>query len=149
MLASEISLFPDRTFFIQLAIFLAVLACLNHLVFRPVLQILRLRMAKTDGDRKKIAEIKEKTETLLQEYSKKIQEAKQEAFQMKEAIRRTGEEQGQKIVQEAKQASLAQIEKTKKEMEGITQACAKELEAHAQSLGRQIAEKVLGRPLSH
>lgn len=149
LLSTEIQLFPDRTLFIQLGIFLAVVFCLNHFVFQPVLKILRLRRAKTEGDRKKITEIVQKTEQLMKEYEAKMQEAKKEAFQIKEGIRREGREQGLNIVQEARQASLTQIEKIKKEIAGAATQATAQLESQAEVLSRQIAEKVLGRPLHH
>ncbi|OGQ05912.1 MAG: hypothetical protein A3F82_05730 [Deltaproteobacteria bacterium RIFCSPLOWO2_12_FULL_44_12] len=147
MLAAEIQLFPDKTIFIQLSIFLVVLLTLTHFVFKPVLKIIHLRKAKTEGDRKKIEEMTQKTDALMKEYEKKIQEAKQDAFKMKETIRKEGDEQGQRIVHEAKQASLSQIEKIKKEMEIARQNATSQLELQAKTLGKMIAEKVLGRSL--
>lgn len=149
LLEAEIRLLPDWTFFVQLAIFLVVMVCLNGLVFQPVLRLLRLRKSRTEGDRKRIEELKEKTQDLMKEYAQKIQEAKREAFIMKEALRKEGNEQGQKIIQEAKQAGLTQIEKAKTEIEGLAKTCTEQLETHADVLSRQIAEKVLGRSLNH
>jgi len=107
-----------------------------------------MRRAKTLGDRKKIEEIREKTETIMKEYQEKMITARQEAFQMKAGIRKEGERQGQKIIQEARQASLAQIDKIKKEIEGASQKATTELELQAEALSQQVAEKVLGRPLN-
>ena len=111
------------------------------------MKIIHLRKAKTEGDRKKIEEMTQKTDALMKEYEKKIQEAKQDAFKMKETIRKEGDEQGQRIVHEAKQASLSQIEKIKKEMEIARQNATSQLELQAKTLGKMIAEKVLGRSL--
>lgn len=149
LLSTEINLFPDRTLFIQLGIFLAVVFCLNHFVFQPVLKILKLRKARTEGDRKKIEEVVQKTQNLMKEYEAKMQEAKKEAFQIKEAIRKEGHEQGLIIVQEARQASQTQIEKIKKEIASASLQAGSQLESQADILSRQIAEKVLGRPLHH
>lgn len=147
MLASEIQLFPDETVFIQLAIFLLVLVGLNHFVFKPVLKLIRLRKERTEGEKGRLEELQEKTEGLVREYESKIVLAKQEGFKIKEGIRREGEALGQKVVQEAKQASLSQLEKIKKEIEKETEGATKQLEREAEVLSQTLAEKVLGRAL--
>lgn len=147
MLATEIQLLPDKTFFIQLATFLVVAVSLNHFVFKPVFRIISLRKSKTEGDRQKILNLTEKTESLIKEYEEKMRTAKQEAFKVKEEIRKEGEEQSHRIVQEAKQASLAQIDKIKKEVASASQVAGRDLEDQAKTLGKSLAEKVLGRSL--
>lgn len=149
LLATEINLFPDKTIFIQLGIFLVVLFALNALVFQPVLKILRLRRSKTEGDREKLEDLNRQTTQIVKEYEDKMSQAKAEAFAMKEAIRKEGELQGQRIVQEARAASLAQIEKMKQEIQSAAQKTGEELERQSDLLSRNIAEKVLGRSLGH
>lgn len=147
MLASEIQLFPDKTIFIQLAIFLLVLVSLNHFVFKPVLKLIRLRKERTEGERERLKELQEKTEGLVGDYESKMESAKQEGFRIKEGIRREGEAQAQRVIQEAKQASLSQLEKIKKEIERETEGASKQLEKEAEVLSQTLAEKVLGRAL--
>ncbi|MBI4124459.1 MAG: ATP synthase F0 subunit B [Deltaproteobacteria bacterium] len=145
LLSTEVQLMPDKTLFTQLAIFLTVLAALNHFVFKPVLRIIRLRREKTKGDQTRIEELTKQTEGLVKEYEGKIHEARKEAFQMKEAIRREGEAQGQRIIQEARGASLAQMEKASRAIQKETEAASKKLEAQAEGMSRTLAEKLLGR----
>lgn len=147
MMLSEVQILPDKTLWVQLAIFLAVLAALNHLIFKPVLRVIRLRREKTSGDRARIEALAKKTEGLVKEYEDKIYQARKEAFQMKEAIRREGDAQGQKIIQEARQASLAQMEKASQAIQKETESAAKKLEAEAQKMSQTLTEKLLGRPI--
>ncbi|MDZ4224542.1 MAG: ATP synthase F0 subunit B, partial [bacterium] len=113
----------------------------------PVLKILNLRHAKTKGDRAKIEDLTVKTDALIKEYETKIKQAKIEALQMKEAIRREGEAQGQKIVHESKQAALTQIEKIKSEIAFEGKKATASLEEQAKNLSRELAQKVLGRTI--
>lgn len=147
MLAAEVQLTPDKTFFVQLAIFLVVLVALNHFVFKPVLRVIRLRREKTKGELAKIEALTKETEKLVKEYEDKIHEARKEAFQMKETIRREGEAQGQKIIQEARQASLTQMEQARRAIQKETETATQKLEAQAKGMSRTLAEKLLGRPL--
>lgn len=147
MLAAEVHLLPDKTLIYQLLIFLVVLVGLNHLVFKPVLRLIRLRRDRTKGAEETILKLAEKTESLLKEYETKMVKAKQEGFSLKEAIRREGEEQGKKIVEEAKQAAMSQLETVKKEMAKETERAGKKLEEEAKQLSRSLAEKLLGRAL--
>lgn len=148
LLSAEIQLLPDKTFFLQLVLFLVVAVSLNHFVFKPVLKILNLRKMRTKGDRAKIEELMTKTQNLIKEYEAKMKEAKIEGVKIKEAIRREGEGQGQKIVHEAKQASLEQIEKIKQEIEMESKKASEQLEQQAKTLGKDMAEKILGRPIN-
>lgn len=145
MLAAEVHLLPDKTVFIQLAIFLVVLVGLNHLVFKPLLRLIRLRREKTKGSQDTIQKLTEKTDVLLKAYEEKMVKARQEAFGLKESIRREGEAQGQKIIEEARQVAITQMEKAKKEIEKETDLATKKLEAEAKTLSHSLAEKLLGR----
>lgn len=149
LLSSEINLFPDQTVFVQLLIFLSVLAALNILVFKPLLKVLQLRRSKTEGDLKRIGEVQAKAMTVMKEYEGKIKEARLEAFRMKEEIRREGESEATRIIQEARQAGLAQVEKIKREIEDSCKMAEKDLELQSEILSRSIAEKVLGRSLQN
>ncbi|MDO8527917.1 MAG: ATP synthase F0 subunit B [Deltaproteobacteria bacterium] len=146
LLAEEIQLFPDHTIVYQLVIFLVVAVVLNLCVFKPILKIIHLRKSRTEGDRKKIEDLKHKSEKLLKEYEEKFQKAKVEALQIKETIRREGDEQGHRIVQEAKQASLSEIEKIRQEIGAASQKASEDLELKAKDLAKNLAEKILGRP---
>lgn len=145
MLGEEVQLLPDKTIFIQLAIFLVVAVALNHFVFRPILKILALRRAKTKEEGEKLQGLSERTETLVKDYETKIKEAKQEGFKIKESIRREGETQAQKVVLEARKASLSQMETIKETIEKETEAASKKLEKGAEDLAKTLAEKILGR----
>lgn len=147
LLAESVQLMPDKTFFVQLGIFLAVLFALNHFVFKPVLRIIALRREKTKGAQAQIEALAAKTETLVKEYEAKIQEARKEAFGLKEGIRREGEAQGQKMVQEARQASLVQVEQMRHEIKRETDQAGRRLETEAERIGKTLAEKLLGRPI--
>lgn len=148
LLANEIQLMPDKTIFFQLAIFIVVAISLNHFVFKPILKILNLRYAKTKGDKGKIESLIAKTDALVKEYEGKMRQAKLEGMQIKEGIRREGDEQGQKIVHEAKQASLAQIGKIKNEIAEEGKKAALNLEEQAKTLSKELAQKVLGREIN-
>ncbi len=149
MLLSEgIQLLPDITIVAQLVIFLTVMVALNRFVFKPVLRILELRKSKTKGEREKLEAINQKTEKLVQEYEAKIQEARQEGLKMKEAIRKEGGTQAQKIIHEAKKTSLNELGNIREEIEKAAQQSSKKLEEEAEVLSQSLAEKVLGRQLN-
>lgn len=145
MLAEAINLFPDKTFFIQLALFLVVLTVLSRFVFKPLLKILELRRQHTAGERKKMEELARRTETMMKEYEARMTAARQEAIGLKESIRREGQEAGSKLVQESKEAAKLQIEKVKQEIKISSDEAVGELEKQAKLLGVEMAEKVLGR----
>lgn len=144
MLGLEIRLLPDQTFFIQLGVFLTVLIGLNYLIFKPVLRILRYRFEKTVGDRKKIEELTQKTHLLMTEYETKIADARAKAHELKEAIRQEGVDQATQLVHEAKALRQKELEKVRQEVAKAYGMAEGQLVTQAKTLGREIAEKVLG-----
>lgn len=121
---------------------------MNHLVFKPVLRILALRRSKTKGDQKRIQELEQKLKQLVETYDGKMAEATLKAQAIKEEIRKEGENQSRKIVHEAKQFSLEEIDRMKKELEFKKKDQEKQLEVQAKQLGLDLAEKILGRTLN-
>src|SRR3989338_7389617 len=99
LLSESVSLAPDQAVFVQLGIFLLVFAVLHFFVFRPVLRILRLRREQTEGEREKVKALVAKTDTMILEYEEKMGAARMEAIQLKDSIRREGEEQGNRLIQ--------------------------------------------------
>ena len=147
MLASELQLMPDKTFFVQLAIFLLVAIGLNYLVFQPVLRILSLRKTRTKGEQEKVRLLNAKTEQMVRDYEKKMQDARVEALKIKEEIRREGEVQGQKMIKEAREASLQEMAKIRQTLDSSKEEAKHALEKEAEVLGKQVAEKLLGRSI--
>ena len=147
MLAVEVQLFPDKTFFIQLILFLTVLFVLHFLVFRPILKILRYRFEKTEGDRKRIESLTQKTEALISQYEGRMKSAKKEAQILKETIRKEGMEQASRMIQDAKELRMKELEKIQQEVSKATAEAEKKLEAQAKDLGIQMAEKVLEKKI--
>lgn len=148
MLLSEgINLFPDRTVWIQLVIFLTVFFAFNRLIFQPVLKILNLRREKTGGDLAKIKALEEEQALLLKRYEGELALAKREAQKEKEMIRSAGELAAHQMIHQARVDSLEQIAKIKEEIARASQKARQELEAKAEQLSRAIGSKVLGRNL--
>jgi len=148
LLAEGVRLLPDKTFFIQLGFFLVLLFVMTRFVFKPILKVLELRKLHTEGEKKKIEDLAKRTEGLMKEYETKLTAAHQEAIQVKEAIRREGQEAGSKLVSESKEAAKNEIERVKKEITESATKAKTDLEKQAKQLGTEIAGKVLGRNLT-
>lgn len=148
LLAESVNLLPDKTFFVQLIFFVIVLFCLSRFVFKPLLKILALRRQHTEGERRKIETVAARTEAMMKEYEAKMAVARQQASQLKESIRREGEEAGAKLVQESKEVAKIQVEKVKQEIQKSVDQASADLEKQAKQLGTEIAGKILGRSLT-
>ena len=147
LLTEGINLLPDRTFFAQLAIFLIVLFMLSRFVFKPVLKVLKLRKHHTEGERKRIEELAKKSQVMMEEYSKKIAQARLQASQLKENIRQEGELRGSELIQTSKNIARQEIERVRQEIQKSANKAKSDLEKQAENLGTEIAEKVVGRKL--
>lgn len=148
MLAAEINLLPDKTLWVQMLLFFVVLLGLNIFVFKPLLKLIALRKAKTMGEREQIDSLIGKTEEMNREYEARMTEAKVQASRVKEAIRKEGEEQGLKLIGQAKRLSNQELDEMRMKIEAEVQQAERSLEEKSKKLGEQIAEKILGRKVS-
>jgi F-type H+-transporting ATPase subunit b len=135
------------TLLIQIALFLSFMFLLNQLLFKPMVRVLDERRERTEGRRKKAAQLDGEAESVLADYLKRIQDARADADRTRDQLARQGEAERQKIVE----AAMVQAEKTVAEVRGRVRAEAlearKALEAEARALAEGVAEKILGRAM--
>ncbi len=138
----------DGTFFIQLTLFLILIAALRSLLFKPWLKLQAEREDRIEGEKRRATELDRKATETLADYETRIGRARQ-----------IGNEERVKRRAEAKASEAEVVGKARGEAEQIlaasNQALAKQREethirlvASAQSLGRQMAVRILGREVT-
>lgn len=140
-----VSILPNFSLFIQIAIILVLMFLLNILLFKPMLRVLNERKARTVGRRERAAQADAQADAIMKDYQTKINEARIEADKSRIEIVRQGEAERNKITE----AASAEAEKTVADVKArvsVEAASAKEaLKVEIDAIARTMAEKIVGR----
>lgn len=143
-----IDLMPNKTLLPQLLIFLSVFFFMNFLVFQPVLRLLKRRKELTVGATREAEELNTRTETMVQDYTQKLEAAHQQGLAFKEKFKKEGEAQAGEVLAQARQEMDASLEKARQEVQSQSKEAQLILRKHSRDLSREMAEKLLGRKVS-
>jgi F-type H+-transporting ATPase subunit b len=122
----------------------ALYVILSRSFFRPLALVLKEREEATTGAMARARELMAAAEEKLGHYQAALQAARQEVYRQREAARRSILEDRQATLKRAQQHSLALISEAQASLKTEVARSKKELESACQSLGREIAETVLG-----
>lgn len=130
---------------IQGVIFLVVLWFLNRNLFKPLLTILHERDERTEGFLQKSSEMGEKAKETFAEYEEKLRQARKETLGIKKKYILEGAEKREEIFGKVREEISVFLEEIRGKISEETESSRKALYPQTETLGRAIAEKVLGR----
>jgi F-type H+-transporting ATPase subunit b len=142
------SLDINITYVLVLALFLAPLAILNGIVFRPFLKLFEERHEQLEGAVKRAEEMLDQAEQRAKTFEAKIQVATHRGMDARNALRaKAAAEMAARVDAERKRlaekvaAALQDLEKKRRE-------ALADVTVEAERIARSTAEKLLGRSLS-
>ncbi len=138
----------NQTLIIQLAIVLGLAVILSQLAFKPFLQVLQKRRERIDGAERRALELQQRASELMTRYREAMAGAQAQGAAIREEIRKGSLAQETQILQKAMEEANQMIGRIKTEIASQTEQARATLQAKAQTLSREIAEKILGRSLS-
>ncbi len=133
----------DWTLLASSLIFLATLWALNSLLFRPLLRVLDERKVLSVGTLAGAERTLEQRDALEASCDAKTREARQEAYQVAEQIRKEALAARQERVTQARDETEARLKKARLNLEAEVEAVRKELGPTAEEVARMIASRVL------
>ncbi|MBI1909699.1 MAG: ATP synthase F0 subunit B [Deltaproteobacteria bacterium] len=142
-----IDLFPNATFFVQWALFLIAFLTLRQAVFLPTLKILKARQEKTDGERQRADQLEGETEKMFLQIEAVLAQARTRGLKVKERQRGEATQHQAQVFRRVREAGQRHLQEVQKQVESRGHEVALQLRQYAQQLGRDLAEKVLERPL--
>ncbi len=142
-----ISISLDYTMLIQLANFLLLLLALNYLLYKPILKILQERNELFDRLKSKADKAKAEMESGEAEKLRINAESLRQALQLKNALTAKGQEEEKSILAAAEEQATRQISENKAKLQQSLSAARTTLATETQTIAREMAEKILGRPL--
>jgi F-type H+-transporting ATPase subunit b len=130
---------------IQGVIFLLVLWFLNRNLFKPLLKVLQERDERTEGFLQKSKEMEGKAKETFAEYTEKLRQARKETLEIKKKHILEGVERREDIFGKVRQEISSLLEGIRGEISAETESARQSLYPQIETMGRAIAEKVLGR----
>jgi len=138
----------DGTVFVMLGIFLVLLLILWVFLWRPYLRVRDERVARVDGAREKAAQLDADSTTRLARIETALAEARRGGNAETSKLRLEAQVREQQIITEAQDAAHKMMVQARTEIEAALATEKANLQKYTDQLGRQIAEKTLGRRLA-
>lgn len=133
---------------VQGGIFLLVLWFLNRTLFRPILHILHQREERTEGYLRDADNLEAAAQEKARLYEEKLLSARKDTIEIKRVIVAQGVAQREELLAGARKKASAVLEEIRGNIAGELAATRKALPDKIETIGRTIAEKVLGRPVA-
>ncbi len=144
--AAEVPLIDlDGTVFVQVAIFLVMMAVLYQLLFRPYLELRTARASATTGARQQAEEMEERADAILADYEQRLTEARRRGAEERLRLRTEGVAHEQKTLASARAAAQEEITEARARAQKAEQKARTALLAQAPSVAKQLADLLLGK----
>ena len=140
-----VTVIPDYTLLVQMAIFIALIFILNYLLYKPILSIIERRKKQLNELENEINLFKESVDKKAAEYDEKLNKAKTSAADLKKDIISEGNQQAKSIVEAVRSEIPLMTQEFQKKMDIELQSARQILSGQSRKLSLEIAEKVLGR----
>ena len=140
-----INLVPDQTLPIMWVIFMVVLFVLNNLVFKPTLEIIAGRKAKTLGLREKAEKLSHEVASRLASYEASFNKARQNAAIERENILQAARLEERSIIDPARSETEKTLSEIRRTIAGEKDSAAVLLKKEADAIASDMISKVLER----
>ena len=135
----------NLTVIFQLAIVLILMVALSSLVFKPFLRVVEERKDWIQGAERKARELHQRSEELMERYRDSISAAQAQGASIREELRKEGLSKETEVLQKAMEEANQFLEEMKGKIQEESRKVRTGLRLQAQTLSRELAEKMLGR----
>jgi len=138
----------DGTVFVMLGLFLVLLLILWQFLWKPYLRVRDERVARVEGAREKAAQLEADAATRLTRIETALAEARRNGNAEIAKLRIEAQTREQQIITEAQDTARKMMLEARAKLDAALVAEKANLQKHTDLLGRQIAERALGRRLA-
>lgn len=142
-----VTVIPDYTFFVQMALFLALVFSLNFLLYKPILSVIDRRKKQLEESENEIRLFDESAEKKVAEYEDKLKQAKANASEIKKEIIQEGANQAKNVVDAVRNEIPVIAREFQQKMDKEVEKAKSILDGQSPRLSLEIAQKILGRPV--
>lgn len=133
------------TFITQLGYFLAFMAIVNLLLFRPMRAYLARRQRTIDNLKATAGGSETALAEISAEYTRKITAAREENLSCRADVRKQALAEQKTVIEEAKRRAILTVDSAEDELAKEVDAARAHLQGEARALAAAISVKVLGR----
>ena len=136
------------TFFALIVSFLVFWFIFSRLFFRPFLNLLSERERRFKDLNDRTEELIKQARAAEEEREARLAEVRKDGIARRDSERRKAEAEAAQMMEAAKAAAHEALERAREKIETELKAAEHDLEQMGHSLANELAERVLGRPLS-
>jgi len=141
-------LIPDYTLFIQLGIFFASYFVLRFLVFKPYLELLRVRRERTSGLKAHALQAREEAEKLKTTYEEFMRSERKRANAWADGERKKVLDEERDIVSTARDQAAQELQVIRANISSGREKARKQLLPLISEYSSQLVSKLIGRKVS-
>jgi len=145
--AAEDILKIDKILVFQIIIFIAAIFILNSLLFKPLLELVDRREKLTTGTIEEANQLREKIEQIIQDYNARWDEARAQALEERNEIRRKAQASAEELLQKARQESQALLKQAKQKLEDEKSLNEDKIRPDIEYLAKDVASRILGKEI--
>ena len=145
----EIAAKPWTSVWLQLVVlFVVIVFPLNSLIFQPLLKTLEQRGEKIEGARSRASAITKQADEVLGRYEMAVGAARREAEGVRRSALESARTEQTRISADARSAAEREVAHARAGVAGALETARSALRSETERLAREVASKVLGRPLA-
>jgi F-type H+-transporting ATPase subunit b len=138
----------DSSLLVQLVLFLVLLVVLKPLLFDPMMKLFDERENRIDRTLQKGRDLDEKSAKALAKYEAILAKARDAGAVERDKLRAEGAKKENELLSTVRAQSASTMEQGRSALSKEADTARQQLKTEAQSLGRAIASRVLGREVS-
>ena len=144
---SQIQLVPDGTLLFHLAVIVIMVALLNATLLKPINRILEERERRTKGRLSEAQELLATVDHKLQEYERRLREARSEGYALMEQERMLLSRERERKVAEVKSEIASWLSNQKEKLRSEADEVRARLKVDARTRGLEISQQILHRQI--
>ncbi|MBI4211816.1 MAG: hypothetical protein HY540_04180 [Deltaproteobacteria bacterium] len=141
--SGAINLFPDKTFFIQWAIFLFVVVIVQKYLLGPSLRIIQRRREEIEGGSREAEAIRNQATTLEADIDNRLQEERQNLFLSEELKRKKAEDEAKSMLDDMRKRMAHEREANEGKLKILEDNIGKDLEQDIPQYTKMILERLM------
>jgi len=138
----------DWTIAIQFVLFLVMMFVANRLLFQPYLRLRERRAEGIEGARAEAERMTAEADAKLVDYEKQLAAARTRSSDEQRKIRAEANAHEREVTSAARATAVQALDEAQTRVRGETEAARKELLPRAESLGKDMAKRILGREVA-
>lgn len=145
---SSIQLVPDGTLLFHLALVIVMVALLNATLLKPINRILQERERRTRGRLTEAESVLAGVSERLRKYEERMREARARRYKLVEDERAAASKESERKVAEVKAEVTSWLEDEKRRLLADEEQVRAGLRRDADLMAKEIAGRILGRPIN-